>query len=203
MPFESNEADPFIELLQEIEEEHLCDGLACPIALGRYLDGSPALFDLIQEGSLLSLSPGYPYTESQNALDSLILTNLQLKTQSQFFLCDSPWRDWAELYDLVPAVKAHGFSEQADDMFCLLAAARLTPKKARRMMLQQASLPSTQYSKAAVQSEALSIYRTLRRMESEGIFVLPSPWMRRNSSLQETSFPSFLSEYSSPQATIQ
>ena len=125
MPAELNTDDSFIELVQEIEEEHLCNGLACPIALGRYLDGSPALFDLIQEGSLLALSSRYPYSESQMALDSLILTNLQLKTQAQFFLCDSPWRDWAELYDSVPAIQVYGFPEQADNQFCLLAAMRL------------------------------------------------------------------------------
>lgn len=119
---------PYIALIERAREEHLLDGLECPVVLGAYKDGSPAVFDLMKERSMITSGGCYESeSSSYTPLDRVILTNLYLKTDTRFFLVDDVWRDSAEFYELIPQIP-ETYPGPSDNTICLLASIRTALK---------------------------------------------------------------------------
>lgn len=120
-----NQDLPYIALIERAREEHLLDGLACPVVLGAYKDGSPAVFDLMKERSMITSGGCYSWdSSSYTPLDRAILTNLYFKTDTRFFLIDDVWRDSAEFFELIPQIP-ETYPGPSDETISLLAGIRL------------------------------------------------------------------------------
>lgn len=116
---------PYIALIERAREEHLLDGLECPVVLGAYKDGSPAVFDLMKERSMITSVGCYEReSSSYTPLDRVILTNLYLKTDTRFFIVDDVWRDSAEFYELIPQIP-ETYPGPSDNTISLLASIRM------------------------------------------------------------------------------
>ncbi len=115
---------PYAALIERARDAHLLDGLECPVVLGLYKDGNPAVFDLMKEGSLIT-SGGCFEMESSSVLplDRVLLTNLFLKTDTRFFIVDDIWRDSAEFFEMLDQVPST-FPGPSDNAVCLLTVIR-------------------------------------------------------------------------------